>query len=84
MHSLHSLLLVPESTEDPIHIFHKSFPDFLLDPGYCQDKQFFVESIHYHAEILLACLRFMEKRLKRNICNLNDCVVLSEVKDLST
>jgi len=32
LHPLHSLLLVPESMEDPVQIFHKSFPDFLTDP----------------------------------------------------
>jgi len=84
MRPLHSLLLVPESTEDPIQVFHKSFPDFLLDPGRCQDKRFFVEPASHHAEILLACLRLVEKRLKKNICNLDDYAVLSEVKDLST
>jgi hypothetical protein len=82
--SLHSLLLVPESVEDPIHIFHKSFPDFLLDSDRCQDKQFSVEPASHHAEILLACLRLMEKRLKRNICNLDNYSILSEVRDLST
>ena len=82
--SLHSLLLVPESTEDPIQIFHKSFPDFLLDQDRCQDKQFYVEPPGHHAEILLGSLRLMEKRLKRNICNLDDYTVISEVKDLST
>ena len=30
--SLHSLLLIPKSMDDPIHVFHKSFPDFLTDP----------------------------------------------------
>ena len=30
--SFHSLLLVPDTMEDPIHAFHKSFPDFLMDP----------------------------------------------------
>ena len=82
--SLHSLLLVPDSTEDPIRIFHKSFPDFLLDSDRCQDKRFFVEPAAHHAQILLACLRLMAKRLKRNICNLDDYAVLSKVKDLST
>ena len=81
---LHSLLLVPESAEDPIRVFHKSFPDFLLDPDRCQDKRFFVEPASHHAEILLACLKLMGKRLKRNICNLDDYTVLSELKDLST
>jgi len=32
LHTLHSLLLVPDSMEDPVRIFHKSFPDFLLHP----------------------------------------------------
>ena len=82
--SLHSLLLIPESTEDPIHPFHKSFPDFLMDPDCCEDKRFFVEPKGHHAEILLACLKLMEKKLKRNICNLDDYAVLSEVKDLSS
>ena len=81
---LHSLLLVPESTEGPISIFHKSFPDFLLDPDRCQDKRFFVESTRCHAEILLACLRLMGRKLKRNICNLDDYAVLSELNNLST
>jgi len=82
--SLHSLLLVPEDTEDPIHTFHKSFPDFLMDPDRCEDRRFLVEPTGHHAEILLACLRLMGRRLKRNICNLDDYAVLSEVKDLSS
>ena len=81
--SLHSLLLVPEGSEDPIRIFHKSFPDFLMDPHRCEDKRFLVEPEDHHVEILLGCLRLMGERLKRNICNLNDGAVLSEVKDLS-
>jgi len=82
--SLHSLLLVPERTEDPIRAFHKSFPDFLIDPVRCKDKQFFVEPAVHHTEILLSCLNLMGERLKRNICNLDDYVILSEVGDLST
>jgi len=82
---LHSLLLVPdpEKAEDPIRPFHKSFPDFLTDPKRCGDKWFFVEPAVYHTEILLSCLNLMRERLKKNICNLDDCAVLSEVKDLS-
>ena len=81
--SLHSLLLVPEGTEDPIHIFHKSFPDFLMDLHCCQDRQFLVEPADHHPKILLACLRLMGERLKRNICHLDDYAILSEVSDLS-
>ena len=80
---LHSLLLVPEGTEDPIRVFHKSFPDFLLDPARCEDERFYVDPSGHHVEILLACLRLMERRLKKNMCNLDDHAALSEVKDLS-
>ena len=81
---LHSLLLVPETMEDPICVFHKSFPDFLLDPDRCEDRNFYVDPTIRHVEILLSCLRLMDGRLKKNICNLNDHVALSKVKDLST
>ena len=84
LHSLHSLLLIPESPEDPIHTFHKSFPDFLTDPDRCKDKKFLVKPSIHHAEILLSCLRLMAKKLKRNICSLDDYAVLSEAKDLPT
>jgi len=83
MRSLYSLLLIPESTEDPIRTFHKSFPDFLTDPERCRDRRFFVEPAVHHAEILLSCIRLMGRRLKKNICNLDDHAVLSEVEDLS-
>ena len=82
LRSLHSLLLVPDTTEDPIRIFHKSFPDFLMDPGRCEDKQLFVEPTIHHTEILLLCLRLMGRELK-NICNSGGSTASSEVKDLS-
>ena len=84
LHSLHSLLLIPDGPEDPVCIFHKSFPDFLTDHKRCRDSRFFVDPTIHHAEILLSCLKLMGERLKRNICNLDDYAVLSEVKDLST
>ena len=84
LHSLHSLLLVPETPEDPICIFHKSFPDFLMDPNRCKNEKFLVKPSVHHAEILLSCLRLMKEKLKRNICNLDDYAILSEVKGFST
>ena len=84
LRSLHSLLLVPDSdkAEDPIRAFHKSLPDFLTDHKRCKDKRFFVDPTVHHAEITLLCLSLMEERLKKNICNLDDYAVLSEVQDL--
>ena len=82
LNPIHSLLLVPEAIEDPVRIFHKSFPDFLMDPKRCQDTQFFVDSAVHHTEILLSCLQLMEQRLRRDICNLGS-VPLNEDNDLS-
>ena len=84
LHTLHSLLLVPENPEDPIHTFHKSFPDFLTNPNRCKSEKFLVKPSIHHAEILFSCLRLMKEKLRRNICNLDDYAVLSEVKDFST
>ena len=81
--SLHSLLVIPEKPENPIHTFHKSFPDFLTNPDQCKDKRFLVEPAVCHLEILLSCLNLMRTRLKRNICNLDDYTTLSNVKDLA-
>ena len=84
LRTLHSVLLVPAGTEDPVRIFHKSFPDFLTDPGRCTDHRFFIDPSAYHKEILLSCLNVMKERLKRNICHLDDHVVLSKIEDLPT
>ena len=80
---LHSVLLVPEPMEDPIQIFHKSFPDFLLDPNRCEDERLYVEPAAQHGEILLGCLRLMGERLKKNICNLDDYTILTQAQDIS-
>jgi hypothetical protein len=80
---LHSLLNVPDSEDEPIRVFHKSFPDFLTDRTRCRDDRFFVDPVIHHEDVLLSCLGLMKKRLKKNICNLDDYAVLSKVKDLS-
>ena len=82
LRTLHSLLLVPDSTEEPVQIFHKSFPDFLTNPQRCTDHQLLINPPTHHKEILFSCFNVMKDRLKRNICNLDNNAVLSEVKDL--
>lgn len=79
---LHSVIHVPENITDPVHIYHKSFPDFITDKNRCIDNQFFIDPLIGHKEILLACLDVMKRKLKRNICHLDDYAVLSEVEDL--
>jgi len=82
--TLHSLLLVPDSKEKPVQIFHKSFADFLTDPERCTDHHFFVDPSACHKEIVISCLSMMKGKLKRNICKLDDHIILSDTKDLAT
>ena len=82
LRALHSLLHIPDNTVDPVQIFHKSFPDFLMDPRRCTDPRFYVDPQIYHREILLLCLNVMKERLKKNICNLDNYAPLYEVEDL--
>ena len=85
IHSLNSVLLIPNDPGDgPIRVFHKSFPDFLMDPNQCKDEWFFINPSVHHQEILLSCLSLMKERLRRNICYLGDHTVLSEIVDLPT
>jgi len=84
LRSLHSLLLIPTSKDAPIQVFHKSFPDFLMDQRRCTNHQFFVDSPVHHTEIFISCLNLMRERLKKNICGLDDHSILGEVKDLAS
>ena len=79
---LHSLLKVQDNEDKAIEVLHKSFPDFLTNEKRCKDKRFFVDPAINHEEILFSCLELM-KRLRRNICGLDDYAVLTKVDDLS-
>ena len=80
--SLHSLLVLREDTSLPVRPFHKSFPDFIIDPVRCTDSRFRVFPPDHHTELLLGCLETMNRGLERNMCKLPDGVVNSEVIDL--
>ena len=82
LHSLHLLLLVPNSRANPVLVFHKSLLNFLTDPGQCKDKRFYINPSIHHREILLSCLDLMKGGLKKNICNLDDYSSLDQVEDL--
>ena len=82
--SLHSVLLVPEFNSNPIRVFHKSFPDYLLDNQRCRDPRFFVNSSVHHAKLARCCLELMHRELKGNICNLPKYSMNNDVEDLST
>ena len=80
--SVHSILILQEDTSHPVRPFHRSFPDFIIDPTRCADQRFHVSPPDHHTELLIGCLELMNRKLERNMCGLPDGVVNSEVDDL--
>ena len=80
--SVHSLLILQEDVDSPVRPFHKSFPDFIVDPTRCIDERFRVSFSIHHPELLIGCLELMTRTLEENMCGLPDAVLNSEVEDL--
>ena len=80
--SIHSLLTLREDIDRPVRPFHKSFPDFIVDPARCTNPRFHVRPPDQHAELLVGCLELMNRSLEQNMCELPDGVLNSEVGDL--
>ena len=80
--SIHSLLILHEDVDRPVQPFHKSFPDFIVDPARCVNQRFHVSPPDHHMELLVGCLELMNRRLEQNMCKLPDGVVNLEVDNL--
>ncbi|KAF9645858.1 hypothetical protein BDM02DRAFT_3064500, partial [Thelephora ganbajun] len=80
--SVHSLLILQGDINQPVRPFHKSFPDFIVDPTRCIDQRFRVSPHNHHMELLTGCLNLMNQTLEKNMCKLPDAVTNSEVPDL--
>ncbi|KAF9642220.1 hypothetical protein BDM02DRAFT_2477464 [Thelephora ganbajun] len=80
--SIHSLLILQEDIDSPVRPFHKSFPDFIVDPTRCINERFHVSPPSHHPKLLAGCLRLMNQRLEKNMCKLPDSVTNREVDDL--
>ena len=79
--SIHSLLLL-QTIDDPVRPFHKSFPDFVVDPARCTNERFRVPPLIHHSELLIGCLKLMNRKLEKNMCKLPDGVANNEVPNL--
>jgi len=80
--SVHSLLILQEDLDSPVRPFHKSFPDFIVDPTRCTNGRFCVSPLSHHPELLVGCLGLMNKTLEKNMCDLPDAVANCDVGDL--
>ncbi|KAG8928311.1 hypothetical protein FRC02_007093, partial [Tulasnella sp. 418] len=75
--ALHSVLSVPVEPDEPLRVFHQSFPDFMIDPNRCTNLRLLVEPKIHHSLLALQCLKLMNSSLERNICRVNDPFILN-------
>ena len=66
---LHSVVVLPNDSNEAMHLIHPSFYDFLTDPTRCSNVKFLVTPDLQHSFLAQACLDAM-KILKRNMCNI--------------
>jgi hypothetical protein len=82
LEAIRSLLVLNEDPTIPVKLFHKSFPDFITDPTRCLYKWFYIPPENLHHELVLNCLRLMNKTLEQNMLSLPDYALNSEIVDL--
>ena len=75
-------LLVLQDVDFPVRPFHKSFPDFIVDPTRCTNERFQISPSNHHPELLVGCLELMNRTLNKNMCKLPDVAANYEVEDL--
>lgn len=71
LHSLRSVLNVPEIESQPVRIFHPSFREFLLEKQRCTDPRFLIHGKESHITLFRNCMRLISE-IKPNVCNLQE------------
>ena len=81
--SLHSLLVLSEETDHPVRPFHKSFSDFIVNPARCTDQRFCISPSDQHVELVVGCLKLMNRQLGWSMFKLLGGAANAEAKDNS-
>ena len=79
---IHSLLKLPKDPDSPVLPFHKSVPDFIINPLRCPDGRFHISHEAGQLELALSCLKLMSNSLGQNLLSLPNYTLNSEVKDM--
>ena len=77
-----SPLALGEDLYQPVKSFHKSLPDFIIDPSRCADTRFYISPKNLHSELAMNCLRIINDGLEQNLLSLPDYALNLEVEDL--
>ncbi|EEH11349.1 WD domain-containing protein [Histoplasma capsulatum G186AR] len=67
---LHSVLSIPNDKTKPIRPFHLSFRDFLHHPDTPEKTPLWIDEKEIHQTLVVQCLKVMQHKLRKNICNL--------------
>ncbi|EER43399.1 NACHT and WD40 domain-containing protein [Histoplasma capsulatum var. duboisii H88] len=67
---LHSVLSISNDKTKPIRPFHLSFRDFLLHPDTPEKTPLWIDEKETHQTLTVQCLKVMQHKLRKNICNL--------------
>jgi hypothetical protein len=79
---LTSLLLV--NPDEPVRIFHPSFPDFMKDDSRCKMESLRVNPPVDHGALASRCLAILNQTLHYDMCNIRNPVMANEdVPDLA-
>ena len=81
LESVQSLLVLHEDPGKPVQPFHKSFPDFMIDPSRCSNPRFYI-SPDFHTKLALCCLTLMYESLRKNMFSIPDYALNSDVGEL--
>jgi hypothetical protein len=77
-----SAILLPVMNE-PVRLFHPSFPEFIVDAARCTDLRFRLDPGEYHQVLAARSLIVMNKQLQKDICDIRDPTrINSAVSDL--
>ena len=80
--SVHSLLILQQDVNRPVQPFHKSFPDFIVDPTRCTNPRFHISPPDHHSELAIGCLELMNQKLEKNMFKFPDAITNDEGDDL--
>ena len=64
LESIQSLLVLHGGPNEPVQSFHKSFPDFIMDPTRCIDTRFCISPDHQ--TLALHCIKLLNKSPQEN------------------
>ncbi|EGN92590.1 hypothetical protein SERLA73DRAFT_156868, partial [Serpula lacrymans var. lacrymans S7.3] len=74
--SIQSILLIPESDDDPVQLVHTSLRDFLMTPA--RSGAYFIDPPIRHISIAIGCLDIMTKIKQSFGLRMNHCDTLAQ------